>query len=296
MSWIKTFSLIIVLTVLVILAGGAFGGMQGLIIAAVFAGLMNFFGFWFSDKLALAMAGAKPVTEKEEPRLHAMIADVARMAGMPKPRVYLINNDSPNAFATGRSPSHSVVAVTTGIRSLLTEEELRGVIAHEMAHIKNRDMLVMTTVAVLAGIIAFLATMAQWSLLLGGGRRDNREGGNAIGIVALIATIILLPLMATLIRFAISRTREYAADETGAKIIRNPHALASGLEKLGSYVSRKPMQASAANEAMAHMYIVNPLGAAEMHAKETGGGMVSLFSTHPPIPERVRRLRAMVLS
>ncbi len=294
MSWVKTFSLIIVLTVLVIVAGAAFGP-QGLIIAAIFAGLMNIFGFWFGDKLALTMAGAKPVTEKEEPRLHALIADVARLANLPKPRVYLITNDSPNAFATGRSPSHSVVAVTTGIRTLLNEEELRGVIAHEMAHIKNRDMLVMTTVAVLAGIIAFLATMAQWSLLLGGGRRDSRGGGNAIGIVALIASIILLPLMASLIRFAISRTREYAADDAGAKIIRNPQALANGLEKLGSFVSRKPMKASAANEAMAHMYIVNPLGAAEMHAKESGGGMVNLFSTHPPIQERVRRLRALVL-
>lgn len=297
MKWLKTFSLLIILSALVVLIGLPFGP-QGLIVAAIFAAIMNLVAFWFSDRLALMMAGAKPVTEQEEPRLHYLIGEVARQANLPKPKVYAIHNDSPNAFATGRSPKHSVVAVTDGIRRLLNEEELKGVIAHELAHIKNRDMLIMTIVAVMAGIISFLAMMAQWSLLFGGFGGRGRNGGPAawIGIIGLILMVILIPLAATLVRFAISRTREYAADETGARILRNPLPLANALEKLGNSVRMKPMRATAANEAMAHMYIVNPLGAQAQHANEAGGQFVSLFSTHPPIEDRVRRLRAMVMS
>jgi heat shock protein HtpX len=295
MKWLKTFSLLIVLSALVVGVASIFGP-QAAIVALIFVFIMNFVMFWFSDKLALSMAGAKPVTEQQEPQLHWLVGEVARKAGMPKPKVYVINNDSPNAFATGRGPGNAVVAVTTGIRRLLSEGELEGVIAHEMAHIKNRDMLIMTIVAVLAGVISFLAMMAQWSLIfggLGGNRRDS--GAGAIGIIALLLTAILMPLAASIIRFAISRTREYAADETGARILGNPLPLAAALEKLDGSVRMRPMRASAANEAMAHMFIVNPLGAQAQHANEAGGGFVSLFSTHPPIADRVRRLRAMAM-
>ena len=290
----RTVSLMILLSVLVVLAGGLVGGMGGLITALVFAGVMNFVAYWFSDKMALAMSGAKPVTEKEEPRLHRMVADVAQRAELPMPKVYVIKNDSPNAFATGRNPKHAVVAVTTGIQSVLSEDELRGVIAHEMGHIKNRDMLVMTIVAMLAATITFLATMAQWSMIFGGmGGRDRDRGGGMMGIVAMLVLIILMPLAATMVRMAISRTREYGADEMGARILGNPMPLASALEKLDAAVHRKALPATAKNEAMAHLYIVNPLGAREQHAKESGGGFVNMFSTHPPIKERVRRLREL---
>ncbi|MSQ25020.1 MAG: protease HtpX [Dehalococcoidia bacterium] len=294
MNWMRTVSLMILLSVLVVLAGGLVGGMGGLITALIFAGVMNFVAYWFSDKMALAMSGAKPVSEKEEPRLHRMVADVVQRAELPMPRVYLIKNDSPNAFATGRNPKHSVVAVTTGLQSILSEDELRGVIAHEMGHIKNRDMLVMTIVAMLAATITFLATMAQWSLIFGGmGGRDRDRGGGMMGIVAMLALIILMPLAATMVRMAISRTREYGADEMGARIMGNPMPLARALEKLDAAVHRKALPATAKNEAMAHLYIVNPLGAREQHAKESGGGFVNMFSTHPPIRERVRRLQEM---
>ncbi len=296
MKWLKTFSLLIVLSALVVGVASLFGP-QTAIVALIFVFVMNFFMFWFSDKLALTMAGAKPVTEQQEPRLHWLVGEVARKADMPKPKVYVINNDSPNAFATGRGPGNAVVAVTTGLRRLLSEGELEGVLAHEMAHIRNRDMLIMTIVAVLAGVISFLAMMAQWSMIFGGlgGNRRGSSGAGAIGIVALLLTAILMPLAASMIRFAISRTREYAADETGARILGNPLPLAAALEKLDSSVRMRPMRATATNEAMAHMFIVNPLGARAQHANEAGGGFVSLFSTHPPIADRVSRLRAMAM-
>jgi len=244
--------------------------------------------------MALMMSGAKQVTEAEEPRLHALVAEVAGKAGLPKPKVYVMENDSPNAFATGRDPRHAVVAVTTGIRRLLSEQELRGVIAHEMAHVRNRDMLTMSIVAVMAGVITFLGMMAQFTMLFGGSRDNDNRGGGALGIIGLLVLMIVMPLAAALVRFAISRTREYAADETGAHIIQDPNSLASALEKLGSWVRRKPMPASTATSAMAHMYIVNPFNAAaSTEAHETGSSFVSLFSTHPPIEERVRRLRSM---
>ena len=296
MNWLKTFSLLIVLSVLVVLAGGLAGGPTGLIVALVFAFFMNFFAYWFSDKMALRMAGAKEVSEQEDPRLHHMVSEVARQAELPKPRVFLVENDSPNAFATGRNPGKAVVAVTTGIRRLLSEEELRGVLAHEMAHIKNRDMLIMSIVAVMAGVITFLAWMAQWTLIFGGMRgRGGGGGGGMIGIIGLLVLVIVMPLAAMMVRFAISRTREYAADEAGARIIRNPHALASALEKLGNAVRTRPMKATQTNKAMEHMYIVNPLGAASQHANEVGSQFSGLFTTHPPMEERVRRLRELVL-
>ena len=213
---------------------------------------------------------------------------------MPMPRVFLIDNDSPNAFATGRSPKKAVVAVTTGIRRLLNEEELRGVIAHEVAHIKNRDMLIMTMVAIMAGAISMMAWMAQFGLIFGG-MRGRGGGGNVVGLVTMLLLIILVPLAAAVIRFAISRTREFAADDTGARIISNPLPLANALEKLEQGVRMKAMPATKANEAMAHMYIVNPLGAQRQHASEVDGKFVGMFSTHPKIEDRVRKLREMVM-
>ena len=303
MNWVRTFSLMIVMSVLVVLTGGLIGAYTGnatggLITALIFAFIMNFIAYWFSDKMALMMSGAKQVTEKEEPKLHFLVGEVARLAEMPKPKVYVINTDSPNAFATGRDPKHAVVAVTAGIRRILSDEELKAVLAHEMGHVKNRDMLIMTMVAVLAATITFLAQMAMWGMMFGGGRRNNRDsgGGGMIGVVGLILAIILMPLAATMIRLAISRTREYAADDTGAHLIRDPKMLASALEELESAVHMRALPATQANQAMAHMYIVNPLGARSQHVDEQGGGQfVNLFSTHPPIADRIRRLRELVL-
>lgn len=282
MNNLKTVFLFGLLTAVLVGVGWAIGGYAGMIGFLVIAGVMNFVGFWFSDKLALRMAGAREVTMQEEPRLHSTIEEVAAGAGMPKPKVYLIQNDTPNAFATGRSPKHAAVAVTTGIMRLLDERELRGVIGHELSHVRNRDILINTLVATVAGAITMIAWMLQWSLFFGGGRRDSRD--NPLGVIALIATIILAPLAATLIRLAISRSREYEADATGARMVHDPDALASALEKLHMGVQVRPMADSAATEATAHMYIVNPLKAE---------GVATLFSTHPPIEERVARLRRM---
>ncbi len=299
MKWLKTFSLLIIMSALVVVAGALAGGLPGLIMAGVFAFFMNFFAYWFSDKMALRMAGAKEVSEAEEPRLHFIVSEVSRLANMPMPRVALIQNDSPNAFATGRNAKKAVVAVTTGLRRLLNEQELRGVIAHEMAHVKNKDMLIMSMVAVMAGVISFLGVMAYWGMLFGGMGRGGRGGGGGygmiVGIVGLLVLIIVMPMVAGIVRFAISRTREYAADETGARIIRDPNSLANALQKLEAGVHARPMPATKSNEATAHLFIVNPLGAASSHAKETGAQFVGLFSTHPPMAERVRRLRDMVL-
>jgi heat shock protein HtpX len=285
MNNLKTVFLFGLLTAVLVGIGWAIGGYTGMIGFLVIAGVMNFVGFWFSDKLALRMAGAREVTMQEEPRLHSTIEEVASQAGMPKPKVYLIQNDTPNAFATGRSPKHAAVAVTTGIMRLLDERELRGVIGHELSHVRNRDILINTVVATVAGAITMIAWMLQWSLFFGGGRRGGRD--NPLGAIALIATIILAPLAATLIRLAISRSREYEADASGARMIHDPDALASALEKLHMGVQMRPMRDSAATEATAHMYIVNPL---------KGEGMATLFSTHPPIEQRVARLRHMARS
>jgi len=282
-NFFKTALLMTALTVLFVLVGKALGGTQGMVWAFIFALGMNFFSYWFSDKIALTMSGAHEVSPEQAPQLYRIVDEVARMAGVPRPRVYVIETDSPNAFATGRDPEHAAVAVTTGIMRLLSERELVGVLAHELGHVRNRDTLIMTIVATLAGAITMLAHLAQFAFLFGGyGRSDDREGANPF--VALLA-IIVAPIAATLIQLAISRSREYGADATGAHISHDPLALASALEKLQRGTEMRPLDPSApGSQATAHLYIVNPFA---------GGGLASLFQTHPPIPERVARLRAM---
>ena len=276
---IKTFLLLAGLTVFLVMIGKLIGGTRGMQIAFVIALAMNFFSYWFSDKIVLRMYGAQEVNEAEAPDLHRIVEELSREAGIPKPKVYVIPQDNPNAFATGRNPEHGAVAVTTGILRLLTPTELKGVLAHEIGHIRNRDILIQTVAATLAGAIMILADLAKWSMIFGGGRDDEEGGG--LGIIGVIVLAIVAPLAAMLIQMAISRSREYIADETGAKLSHNPESLASALEKLAYGVQAAPMQANPATEPL---FIVNPL---------TGGGVMSWFSTHPPIEERVARLRAM---
>ena len=276
----KTFILLAGLTVLLLLIGQALGGRSGLYFAFFMALVMNMVGYWFSDKIALAMSGAKEVSVNEAPELHQMIEKLAVQAGLPKPRVYIIPQDTPNAFATGRNPEHSAVAVTQGILRILKPAELEGVLAHELSHIRNRDILISSVAAVIAGAISYLATMAQWGAFLGIGRGDDDEGGGG-NIVGVLVMAIVAPLAAMLIQMAISRSREYQADATGAKIIGAGQPLANALLKLEEYNKQIPMQV---NPAQAQMYIVNPLSAT---------GLTRLFSTHPPIEERVARLMAM---
>ncbi|MFZ8831872.1 MAG: zinc metalloprotease HtpX [Thermodesulfobacteriaceae bacterium] len=279
---LKTFVFLALLTVIFVFFGNLVGGKIGATIALILAGIMNFIAYFFSDKIVLAMSGAVPVSKEEDPELHAIVEEVARAAGIPKPRVYMIPVEVPNAFATGRNPENGVVAVTAGIRRLLNREELKGVIAHEIAHIKNRDVLISTVAATIVGAISYLAQMAQWSLIFGafGGSDDEERGSfNPLALIGLVVGIIIIPIAATLIQLAISRSREFMADETGAKIIRNPLALASALEKLEAWNRAYPMNV---NPAHAQMYIVNPL---------SGKSLLKLFSTHPPIEERVARLR-----
>jgi len=280
---LKTFFFLALLTVLFVFVGSLIGGKAGATIALILAGLMNFIAYFFSDKLVLAMSGAQPISREEDPELHAIVEEVARRAGLPKPKVYLIPSETPNAFATGRNPENGVVAVTAGIRRLLTREELAGVIAHEIAHIKNRDILISTIAATIVGAISYLAQMAQWSLFFGG-HRNEEEGHNPLAYIGLIIAIVILPLAATIIQLAISRSREYLADETGAKTIRNPVALAKALEKLEAWNKAYPMNV---NPAQAQMFIVNPL---------SGKSLMTLFSTHPPIQERIARLYRMTVS
>jgi heat shock protein HtpX len=277
MNTLKTFMLMAALTALFMVGGQALAGQQGMMIALVMALGMNFFAYWNSDKMALAMNRAREVSEAEAPDLHRLVADLAARAGLPKPRVYVVDNPTPNAFATGRNPEHAAVAVTTGIMQVLNREELEGVLAHELGHIKNRDILISSIAAVMAGAISYMATMAQWAMIFGGSR-DSEEGGNPI---AALVMMIVAPLAATLIQMAISRSREYIADATGAEICGHPKALASALQKLADYNAQRPMDV---NPASAQMYIVNPL---------SGGALAGLFSTHPPMEERIRRLLAM---
>src|SRR5215470_2186202 len=277
---IKTGVLLAALTCLVVLIGGAVGGQQGMLIAFVLAIAMNFGSYWFSDKIVLSMYGAQPITESQAPELYGMVRRLTTKAGIPMPRVYLIAGDTPNAFATGRSPQHAAVAVTEGIMRMLDDEELEGVLAHELSHVKNRDTLTMTIAATLAGVITYLAHMAQWAAIFGGGRRDDEEEGSG-GVLGGIAMAILAPIAAMLIQMAISRAREFQADASGAQLAGRPWGLAKALEKLEMASRMEPMDASPAT---AHLFIVNPL---------TGGGLLALFSTHPPIQERIARLRAM---
>ncbi len=266
------------LTILLILVGGAIGGRGGMTTAFLLAGAMNFFSYWFSDKIVLRMYGAQEIEEQDNPRFYSMVRYLAGRAGLPMPKVYVIQDDSPNAFATGRNPDHAAVAATTGIMRLLNDEELAGVMAHELGHVKNRDILISTLAATFAGAITYLAHMAQWGAMFGGGRSDDDEGG---GMFGLILMAILAPIAAMLVQMAISRSREFGADAAGAHISGNPLSLARALQKLELGSQQIPLNANAAT---AHMFIVNPL---------TGGGLMSLFSTHPPIPERVNRLEEL---
>ncbi len=276
---LKTFIFLAALTALFMVVGRMLGGQAGMTIALVFALGMNFFAYWFSDKMALAMSGAREVSPAEAPQLHAIVEKLAVSAGLPKPRVYIIDQDTPNAFATGRNPEHAAVAVTSGLLRLLTHEELEGVLSHELGHIKNRDILISSIAAVFAGAISYLANMAQWALIFGGfGGNDDDDSG---GVMGTIIMMIVAPLAAMLIQMAISRSREYLADATGAEICHHPEALASALQKLEEWNHRLPMQV---NPATAQMYIVNPL---------TSGTIANLFSTHPPIQERIKRLLAL---
>jgi heat shock protein HtpX len=279
MNHFRTFILILALTVLFVLVGSAIGGRSGAVYAFVLAALMNFFAYWFSDKIVLRMYGAKEVSQGEGPELYQMVAELTNKASLPMPKVYIMENDTPNAFATGRNPDHAAVAVTTGILRILSKEELKGVIAHELSHIRHRDILISTLAATMAGAISMLASMAKWGAIFGGGRSDDDEGGGGNFLFVLLFSIVA-SVAAMLIQMAISRSREYLADEGGAHL-SNPLSLAKALGKLDMAAQRIPMQA---NPSTAHMFIVNPL---------TGGGVLSLFSTHPPIAERIARLEEM---
>ena len=280
MNQFKTFFLMLVLTVLFILVGTAIGGRNGAIYAFIFAALMNFFTYWFSDKIVLRMYGAKEVSQSEAPELYGIVAELTSKASLPMPKVYIMENDTPNAFATGRNPEHAAVAVTTGILRILSKEELMGVIGHELSHIQHRDILISTIAATMAGAISVLASMARWGAMFGGCRSDDEEGGGGGNILVVIIVSIFASIAAMLIQMAISRSREYLADEGGAHLA-HPLSLAKALGKLEVAAQRIPMEA---NPSTAHMFIVNPL---------RGGGVLSLFSTHPPIEERIARLEEM---
>lgn len=276
MNTLKTAFFLGLLSALILFVGGAFGGRQGMIVALVIAAAMNFFSYWFSDRLVLAMYRAQPVARDQAPQLYEILERLTGRAGIPMPRVYVLPEEAPNAFATGRNPEHAAVAVTQGILRLLNTEELEGVLAHELSHVRNRDILIGSVAATLAAAIMVLANMARWAALFGGGGRDDREGPNPI---ALLATAILAPIAATLIQLAVSRSREYQADASGAEMTHNPYGLANALQKLEDYSRRIPM--TTAGPATSHLFIVKPL---------SGQSLAGLFSTHPPIRERIRRL------
>ncbi len=274
---IRTTILLAVMTALILWIGLLFGGQQGMIIALFLAAGMNFFSYWYSDKIVLKMYRAQAITPQQAPEIYEMVQELSRRAGLPMPKVFVIPQQAPNAFATGRNPEHAVVAVTEGLINIMDREEVMGVLAHEMAHVKNRDILIGSIAATMAGAIMILANMARWFAIFGGGSRDDNEGGG--GIIGLIAMSILAPFAAIIIQMAISRSREYLADATGAGFAGHPEGLARALEKLGQYSKRLPMNA---NPSTAHMFIVNPL---------SGRSMMSLFSTHPPLEQRIARLR-----
>lgn len=280
MNVFKTVFFLTLLTLLLVLVGSLIGGRNGMIMAFGFAVVMNFISYWFSDKIVLMMYRAKEASPLDYPKLHMIVRNLATKADLPKPKVYIIPVETPNAFATGRSPAHASVAVTEGIMRVLSDDELEGVIAHELSHVHNRDTLIMTVVATVAGAIYMLSDMARWAMFFGG-RDDNRERGNTVSILVIA---ILAPIVATLIQLAVSRSREYMADESGAKLCGRPLSLANALRKLHTFSRQVPMQA---NPTTAHMFIVNPL---------TGGGLLNLFSTHPPVERRIARLEELAIS
>jgi heat shock protein HtpX len=280
MNTIKTVGLLAVLTLLLIFGARLFFGASAVPWALGIAALMNLGSWWFSDRIALSFAGAKPVSEADAPEVYRVVGKVAQIANVPMPRVYLIDQPAPNAFATGRDPQHAVVAMTRGILDIVTERELTAVLAHEIGHVRNRDTMVMAVVATIAGAISYLAQMAQWSMWFGGGDRDDRDSGQ-LGTIGLILGIVLLPLAAMLVQLAISRSREYGADDESAALTHDPLGLASALRKLETYSRKTPLPV---NPAVAPLFIVQPL---------LPGGLSGLFSTHPPIAERIARLEHM---
>ncbi|MFP4194412.1 MAG: zinc metalloprotease HtpX [Desulfobacterales bacterium] len=273
---IKTTILLAVLTTIIMAIGGVLGGTGGMAIALIIAGAMNFFSYWYSDKIVLKMYKAREVERKDAPELYEIMEELCSRAGLPMPRLCILPQEAPNAFATGRNPAHAVVAVTQGLLRYMNRDELSGVLAHELSHVKNRDILIGSIAATLAGAIMLIASFARWAAIFGGFSRDEGEGG---GIFALLATAIIAPIAAVLIQAAVSRSREYLADGTSAEITQNPEGLASALEKLDTYSKRIPMQA---DPSTAHMFIANPV---------SGRSLTQMFSTHPPIADRVARLR-----
>ena len=283
MNVFKTVFCLTLLTLLLIFVGSLIGGRNGMIIAFGFAAVINFFSYWFSDKIVIMMYRAKEASPQDYPKIHRIVQNLATKADLPKPKIYVMPVETPNAFATGRNPAHASVVVTEGIMRLLSDDELEGVIAHELSHVHNRDTLIMTVVATVAGAIYMISDMARWAAIFGGigGRDNDREGSNPL---ALLIIAILAPVVALLIQMAISRSREYTADESGAKLCGRPLSLANALRKLYNYSRQVPMQA---NPTTAHLFIVNPL---------TGGGITNLFSTHPPIERRIARLEELAIS
>ncbi len=277
-NMLRTTVLLAALTGLIVWVGQMLGGTQGAIIAFVFAAMMNVGSYWFSDRIVIAMYRGQPLQREDDPELFQIVHELAIQNHIPMPRLYLVPSESPNAFATGRNPDHAAVAVTAGIRRLLDRRELKGVLAHELAHVTNRDILISSIAATLAGAIMMLANMARWSLIFGGGQRDERGNGGGLG---LLVSIIVAPIAAMLIQMAISRGREYQADETGARVSHDPDALASALRKISAYAERVPLDASPQT---AHLFIINPL---------RGMALQNLFSTHPPLEQRVARLQQL---
>lgn len=280
---LKTVLLLGILTGILLGVGYLLGGMSGLTVALIFSIAMNFLSYWFSDKLVLFMYRAKEIKESDDPRLFKVVREVSGLAGIPMPKVYVISGQFSNAFATGRGPNHAAVACTQGILELLNDNELKGVLAHEISHIKNRDILVSSIAATIAGVISYVAMMARWAAIFGGfGGRDRDNGPN---ILEFLVLAILTPILATLIQLAISRSREYLADESGAKLMHSGLGLASALEKLEGDIQRKPLMATSTTQTTAHLFIASPFGQA--------GWLLSLFQTHPPMEERIKRLRRM---
>lgn len=278
----KTTFLLSLLTILLVIMGGAVGGQGGMMVAFLLAAAMNFGSYWFSDKIVLKMYNAQEITREVHPSFYGMVERLAGRAGLPMPKVYIIPDDSPNAFATGRNPAHAAVAATEGVLRILTPDELEGVMAHELAHVKNRDILISSIAATFAGAISMIGNMLQWGAMFGAGRGDDEEGGGIGGMIGSLAMAIVAPIAAMLIQMAVSRSREYLADASGAEICGRPLALAGALRKLHNYSQAAPMLE--ARPATAHMFIVNPL---------TGGGLASLFSTHPPMEERIAKLETL---